>query len=84
MSDILQDELRYLRELLVPTKDGPLDWAQVSAPCLRYLLACERMQRVLDEAKRTGTDTPIGSATDFARAQDAKWDAEERARRVGR
>ena len=69
----ITNELAYLRSLC---RDRELNWAQVSADTLRYLLACQQMQDVLDDSKRLGVDSPLSSATDFADAQHKKWEAQ--------
>jgi len=77
---VIEDEIKYLRDLLTRwSPHGPVAMAEVSGDCLRYLLACEQMQRVLDETKRLGTESPLRTATDFARAEEAKRAAKEAA-----
>jgi len=73
--DAIEEEVKYLRELLTRRHRDPVTMAEVSGDCLRYLLACEQMQRVLDETKRLGTESPMRTATDFARAEEAKRDS---------
>ena len=77
MSAEIYAEVAYLAEL---AKHRDLDWSQVSGPCLRYLLGCERMQRVLDKTATLGSDSPISTATEFARAEDAKAAPHDQAR----
>ena len=62
------DEINILRGL---ARHRDLDWAQVSGPTLRYLLACVRIQDVLDATEAYGVESPLSTATDLANAEHA-------------
>lgn len=66
----VHEEIDYLRKQL--TKDRTITMVYVSGPCLRSLLACEQMQRVLDKTAKLGTESPISAATEFRNAEQAK------------
>lgn len=72
----ISDEIHYLMGL---AKYKDLDWAQVSGPCLRYLLACCRIESVLKETARLGVDSPLWTATELREAEDMKDNAEREA-----
>lgn len=69
----ISDEIRFLMGL---AKDKELSWAQVSGPCLRYLLACCRIESVLKETARLGVDSPLWTATELREAEEMKDNAE--------
>ena len=70
----ISDEIRYLTGL---AKYKDLTMAEVSGPCLRYLLACVRIESVLKETARLGENSPLWTATELREAEEMKDNAEK-------